>query len=475
MTIRLSLPRRRWVRVTLWVVLIVLAAAGLWWWRQPHPFHLVAVVPGYSAIACTSGFLVEEARAKGGCDFVLHDWATGAERWRVPAPWYVPVTPSYEARTALDAKTHLFRKAMSPDGRILAVLDAYQGHVRLRSWRDGQPVADLPLPHPAGQMGYTLAEYGVRVLDDGRVLAWMPEKAGYRLVNVRERELVAQGCIAFTQNIPLITGRINWYTNMSADGQLFWHRFMVQVRRKGYTSKRSIQECLQVSWEGSQLATYPSSGTGWFADYGMLADGITVNERGVAFFPDGHARSLTTKGFFVHNARYLASISSDPPMMLVECPATGDLWQVPMAGEWGPLDGFYIYPDGRLSSIGMSGRNFAVIDISTEGKYLLAFRTVGVGLKAFPMKMEEAFRDYVPECSVKDYFEEQSTYLVEYQLYERPGKLRAVINSVTLQRLHSRFPDAGGDSLRLSPDGRALLFFNSNNDYGKAGCLLFRW
>jgi len=185
-SIRPASRRKGWIAALVVAALLaLLLAAGTG--RRAKPYRQVARYPiakqtrdalmthdasrmlgALGILPCADGFCLREAEYL----FVLRDWATGEERWRVTTP-----TPRMTA-TGPYRWNRAFAPAVSPDGRVLAAALADDARLRVHTWRDGRqqgeanialsallgnPIRSSPVMAPVMVAGLTAC-----AMDDGR-------------------------------------------------------------------------------------------------------------------------------------------------------------------------------------------------------------------------------------------------------------------------------------------------------------------
>ncbi|MHB9134451.1 MAG: hypothetical protein ACYDBB_25545 [Armatimonadota bacterium] len=298
MTIRLPLPRRRWVRVTLLVALAALVCVGVWWVRRPRQMQVVARVPGGVWAASAAGFLESDSDDESDTlVFTLRDWQHGAPQWQVRIPYVKREFPVL-ANASLRIETQL-----SPDGTNLLRYVSGNGFLLVHAWRSGQLVTSMRLPAYAGPDGMSM-NYSAQVsmMDTGRLIACYPERTALRLCVIEGSRIVATGSVRYP--FPL-SKQTYVRTKLASDGQLLQFSYgQLSYQQRVPNSYKTVRRFMQIyrfEFVGGVIRCKPRSvGT---ATYGiqLLDHGVIVDLGGRAYLPDGQQTNLLPKGSTLDN------------------------------------------------------------------------------------------------------------------------------------------------------------------------------
>ena len=411
-------PARRTLLLIVGVLVLLGTAAGCWWrWHVPQ-YHLAGryLAQDATLLACTTGFWLRESDT----DFVLRAW-DGTERWRVqiadPSAATRPKGPLGGPRFRFPFFATL-AFAVSPDGRVFAAAIPTGAQTRVQCWRDGGLVTDLLLPAPP----FAPMLRRVHVLDSGRVFVWecarnLPPAATV----IEQQRIIARGTLPSDALLsPEGTVMVSPETQGFAYHTLAVRNGAILATRR-YTAR-----------DGLAVTRMP----GYIQEYSLFAQGYVLADDGARYGPQG---LISPAGPWAHNTitpgkRY--TLESSGPQSRVLSPVTGDSWGYTVRG-------------------GNQGG-----DATADGRYALAYCRAQIPpdvqrlLVTFP-----GLTDWLGRSSL-DYL----------ALYERPGRLRAVMR---LDMAHL-LPGTEVDSYCWypSPDGRAVVLAA---DGSKGACLLFRW
>jgi len=408
--------RRAWL-IALVVLAPLLVLAGCWWcWHLPN-YHLVGRYPiqDYSLLACTDGFYTRESPGQ----FVFRDW-NGQERWRLATAATPPpgqhATPRVFPGVRLRTPSSL-SYAASPDGHVFAAVMGAGMRTRVQVWRDGRPTGDLLLPEPF----LMVPQRWVHALDNGRVYVW--ENAfDWPLVAIDNGRIVASGhfpalgvispdgSVVATQ-----TGAGFTYATLTV------HEGSIHITPR-YTGigALSIMRLPELTLNSSLFT----------GGYLLTQDGAVYNAAGRVSAANAWRHEALAPG-----QRY--TLQFDETHSRVYSPVTGDAWTYAVSG------------------VNKGG------DATSDGRFALAYCTAHIPPHLMNLLLG------MPMLS--DMFKRLSLdYLA---LYERPGRLRAVLRLDLLNRVPhlTRIDDYWWFP---SPDGHTIAMTVTGNT---SECLVFRW
>lgn len=405
-------PRRRWW-LLVWPALII--ALLYWWWQsQPRSYHQVArsTTASITLIPCRQGYLTIET----GDAYVLRDWVTGKEKWRVPRPAPGHIAFAYGVTWSIGEQGDVFATAV----------DSSFG-MQVTFWRDGRRISTQPV-----FMKYPKARFGLQVLNDGRVMAWSCAPGAPALL-LRNGTVVTSGLL-------LPKARRVQKVSVAPDGSLA----IIQSDTGSTAAALSIRGSRIVATPTRLTDSAPASSL--YPPYGD-APAMLVKEH---FFSDdmtlrtrhglvpGHAGwstdTITPGGAWLYQSKGTRSRAI--------APATGDQWSFTVPGD---LFGGDVTMDGRW-----------------------ALTHFGLGEKAPVSRVTKLLREIpgfnkVPDPSDRNFL----------GLYERPGKLRAILPL----DIDKWAPDITEENSWWfpSPDGHGYVISIFDMMRDKGTCVLFRW
>jgi len=160
----------------------------------------------YTPIVTGNGFLIHENEN----EFVLRDWATGRDRWRV-------TIPKAERNGWPGVGQWTYDAAISSDGRHFCIATPAGTSIRLQFWQDGKStgVLKLPLPDTIRQ-----AKPGAINIISPRLFLYDKGRSYLRLITQRT-EKAPYRCFlyAFNGSRLVATGTIPRHCDLSPDGQ----------------------------------------------------------------------------------------------------------------------------------------------------------------------------------------------------------------------------------------------------------------
>ncbi len=288
---------RRAVLISLGLVLLI---GGIWWWRQPAQYQVVARLSAHDStlLPCTKGFLLRT----NAHTFVLYDWH-GRVRWRASTA---------DASGRATAGPTEF--SVSPDGSFFAAAIVEDGRIHLRSWQEGHALYHGKLPRTAHE------RYRVKALDSGRIFAWAyttPESTALAIAGTR---IVARGTL-----LP--------HCVMAPDGGTVVGRQQNGVQYAGVIvrdGKITITPSLPID-EAVNLDDDPTLVTQTAA----FAGGAVVSRRGTVYRLDG---GMTRGSGWQHatiSPQGTATLQTRGKECRIFLPATGAAWAFSLEGNLG--------------------------------------------------------------------------------------------------------------------------------------------
>ena len=407
----------RGVLMTLATVALLLLLAGCWWhWHIPT-YRLCGRYPAvdYTLLGCTSGFWMHESPRT----FVLRDW-NGKERWRAN----LAQTKISGQRATPRVLTNFGYRTQSPlsyaassDGRVFAAAMPAGTQTRVQIWRDGALTGDLLLPAPVNPV----PQRWVHALDNGRVFVWdnAPE---WPVTVIDNGRIVARG------HFPA-------WGLISSDGRTVVSPFGNGFTYADLTVRDGVVRVTPRYHGADPLAVLRMPDL--TLDNSSFINGYVLSSDGAVYNHAGRVSPATTwqHETVAPGRRY--TLQHIGAASRVYSPLTGDTWS------------FFVHGENKGG------------DAIADGRYALAYCTTRIPpdllklLQAVP-GMEETFTRMSLD------------YLA---LYERPGRLRAVLR---LDRINLR-----PSLLRIddywwypSPDGRTIAMTITGN---ASECLVFRW
>ncbi len=407
-------PRRRWWRLLFPLALLLLI--GWWWSTLPKSYHRVArsTTAHITLVPCRQGYLTIEA----GDAFVLRDWTTGAEKWRVRS--------TVSSSAMADACGDLW--SIGEHGDVFATNEWHRQGTRVTIWRDG-----VQIFHRMMLTQTRNCEYGIRVLNDNRVMVWSQDPNNAAVL-IDGTKIAARGNLE-----PRTSGLPFGWVMVAPDGRhaatmIFpaTHTAAVTIRDdRILTTKRTVLSA-PISTE-----SYPPYG----AIPDLLCGGRFLSDGkiyGIGGPLPGHGKwatdTITPGGVWV--------FQSQGKQGRVYAPSTGDQWTLTTPG---PCQGGDATMDGRWALAHFSPGQDAAVSRLVEALQQIP------GLENFP---NPANADFLG-------------------LYERPGKLRALLK-VDIDNWVSDL-DLSVENYWWfpSPDGHGYVI--NIFDGTRGACVLFRW
>ena len=409
-------PLRGWLTALAALLLLGMLVTG--WWRCRIPtFQLSGRYPAYDAtlLASTNGFWVREAPQQ----FVFRDWQ-GHERWRIDVA--VSRIPEHDGdpRVLKTVRAHpqsdIYFSA-SPNGRVFAASTADGPRTRIQIWQDGTLTADLILP----VSGDSASERFITALDSGRVFTW-ENAANWRLFAIEKGRIIAGGHVAANSMVTPDGAAL-----VTLDGSGFLYATLaVHDRVLQITPRYHTPEFLLLNWHAERTREDAFFTNGLV----MTPNGAVYGSTGRLIAPNRWRRHAIAPGF-QYMVQYVGEESR------VYAPLTGEAWT------------FIVDDFNKGGSASADGR-FALTRCQT---------------RIPPTWLRTLQKLPAPGTTL------QRTSLDYLALYERPGRLRAVLRLDLVNRLPEllRFDNY---EWCPSPDGHTLAMTLSE---GASECLVFRW
>jgi hypothetical protein len=408
-------PRRTFRGRPFLITLAVLTLLGAaWWYSQPKSYHYIAHSSPVEVtlIPCQDGYLTQE---KAG--WVLRDWVTGKDHWRV-----VPA-PDHPKMARMAAVTSPIPN-VGMRGDICAAISAQPTGARLQVWRNGAITFDKHISGWTGRIFY------IRVLNDGRVIAWQQRAPRCPAVVVQDGKIVARGTLPFHKDGRTFVAPDGQFAavNKSGVGVVY---APITIANGILTAKETLIKSVYIG--ADRYPPYYEEGELLVAGQTLIADDFLGPKGRIA--SDGWSTDTITPG-----GVYL--LQSKGPRSRVYAPSTGKNWS-------------YRVGDGNRGG-----------DATMDGRCALAYFTPSFPPQA--IRLIELLRQ-IPGVGRAFPDPSGTTYIA---LYERPGKLRAQLRI----NQEAWWPEHGFDATSWwfpSPDGRAFVV-NMESGSG-CRCVLFRW
>lgn len=440
---------RRARKIT-WITFIIILGAmlctglllyGIWYATRPPGYRLIALITTHdrcdALIPCRNGFLFQEQEDF----FALHDWEHGKINWQVTLQ---PPAVS----------------AVSHSGRFFASISD-DGHLRV--WDNGSLIStsDLKQTFPIysqkpmrGKDGriiqrpYRIFKYSNRVnmqvLDDGRVFMWP----------LQQVELLRDTPLTLLQNGRVIAKQYG--RNIGHDEQFIISPDGNSVCTLHYSSQSRELEFHYAALEmkdgrislSDQSQTAQQNGIlPWFWEL-YSSDG-SVAPTG-AIYRSTDWKYLNPDSFNFTFTRFIYDCTG----------VSGFCYAVPLQGELDIKNKIPIpSPLTENWAVQLPGLSSYEVSFTPDGRYALIYR--GPQQESFPWSLRG-------KCF---FLANGSNGRGTLMLYERPGRLRAVLRGVNYQefdRLYSW-------QFYPSPDGHALVTLLPNKSHLGNTCLLYRW
>jgi hypothetical protein len=409
------------------IILLVAAALlfvflGRWWVSKPQPYRFIGRYPLYNCTdsiwPTSTGFLLRESDNL----YIMRDWATGQERWRVTASGPV---------------------AISPEGRYFVTLDMSGSQNFVRFWENGKPLAPTALVLPAHAHQYGSSAFAI----DDRALCFL----GVSAPSISPQTClfaVAPGRIIARDTLPVqailspdgkiigshSSGGESWNSGQKAFQHSYTLDYIAQVSAEGakfhYTHRRVLrgQACLGLDGKAidfinyrSGQAIYPPTGRSMVFPYGYSLCSMS---------PDWHYASLTDE--------------SRPNRVMVKDIDAGKSWETTIR---------HALPHS--------------IQPTNDGQAIIA----SVNTDFYATAPGIYIRKHAP--AVAKHLPDRNRMRIVY--CRKPGKVLARLTA----------PKSNGISFNVweqSPDGRSLLLRPASDrrlpgtpELPPAGCLLYRW
>lgn len=401
--------KRRLVRIITLVLALALVAGGIWWWLQPRAYHLVGQF--------RSGDVTIIPCTQGFFlreslnSFVLRDWRSGKICW--------------QAMSARPMSAELMY-AVSSNGRFFAVLTDYAPHARLQIWDNGTLICDRIMTQ--------LTSFGnhLKALDDGRVFVWMSRRWNYEPTPTPALLLHGDQVVASGQVLDSMLAA------MSPDGQVMMAPYGLGFE---YAAIRVQGKRIAVAqrYRGNDPINLQVM-NGFCLDSNLFAGGILLAKDGALYQAAGKkfVASGWTNESVAPGGKY--TYQHRGAQARVYSPVSGDNWTFNVPGR-------------------QQGG-----DATENGRFALAWYHRGTGRRPTP------YADGIPWMSnpFSNYRSRETL-----ALYERPGKLRAILPL----RIHTWWHDPSSPPEAWwwypSPDGHSIVINIAGNNGSK--CLLFRW
>ena len=423
----------KWGRFLLVVTMLLFALAGWWWASRPKTYRLVGRYPLADTFekvwSTTAGFLVKESARK----YVMHDWATGRECWRVsPAKadfhnW--PGDPFYASMASVCA-------SISPDGRNLYIATPAGDRLRVQFWQTGCLMGEalIPLPDSFRQVNPKVLSGVQPVLfacDSKRCFVELIAriKGGSDRYNIYA--LNGQ-CVEATNELPQIV-------YFSPDGQTA--RFHYYKKRSTIIGTDTVnwidRTCAtaRVSIEKKKLLYRDKRNLPDIAFFGV--NGTAITQGGEIFRLDGTHDGLSGSWMCLWknsvNGRYAAICDPVKKRVCVVNLITGQRWNTHVPG---------ITAENRPTA---------------DGQAFIAH----VDYSLLETPLGEMLEKHVPAM---DRFLRSKRYFILYRKHER------LVARLRLDQMQFR-PDHP-DKWHTSPDGRSIILLDATE---KDECLLYRY
>lgn len=352
-------------------LLLLAALVGVWLLMQPKSYHYVASYKAYDrTLAPCTSGFLLRESLN---TFVLRDWH-GHERWRVTSAKPVPIKNVEEE--------YYLNYYVSPNGHIFAVIAANGQRMSMQVWQDGRKTTEIHTKADAD-----VFSPNVRPLDDGRVFAW------YRTVRAGRKTifmLIRQGRIIARDSARIIN------FHMSPDGTVVAGNSLGTSYASLRVEKDSIVLGKPQKTAGSlQMESRPIHGgeSALFAEVYVLAtDGTVHGPKGLVSASKGWEHDTIAPG-----GRY--TLEQRGEQSRVFSPKTGMSWSFTVKGE-----------------------NYGG-DATPDGRFALAYFRPGEAAWAKQVRKVPWLNEHVSTDNGQ-----------VIALYERPGRLRAVVPKKEIDR-----------------------------------------